>query len=211
MKFNAPKFWRLFALLTLIELCCFLVGCTSTWLSAVSGLLPSIVAVVNAIVAFVAALQGKTVSSAAYAAIQKWQQNIAQEIANAQSIIAAIQQNASSTLIAQFQAAMQAIEQNFNSILSGIDVTDSATVAKLTQFLSLGIAAVNAVLALIPMMLSKIAANAPLEELKHYDKLGAQTTVNAVKVMKETYTAIVEEPTDSMDVNAALATLPHAI
>lgn len=208
---NSKVFWRVFAILTIIETCFLLSGCTSAWLSAVSGLLPAISAVVNAVVAFVAALEGKTVSASFLATIQKWQQNIASEISNAQTIIASLQQSASTSLISQFQTVMQSVLTQFTSILSGVDITDSATVAKLTQFVGLGVAAVNAVLALLPLALSKLESKAPEAELKHYDSLGAAATKNAVKVMKETYAAIRSEHTSNADVNAALDALPSQI
>lgn len=211
MKFNTKVFWRVFLVLTIFESCLLLAGCTAAWLSAINGMLPSIAAVVNAIVAFVVALQGKTVSAEVAAAIKKWQGNVASEIANAQAIIAEIQKNSSAGLIAQFQAAMQAVLSEFNSILAGVAITDSATVAKLTQFVGLGIAAINAVLALIPMALHKLETDAPVSELKHYDKLAASSVKNADHVLKETYEAIIAQKTDNADVNAALDSLPHSI
>jgi hypothetical protein len=211
MKFNRSIFFRVFAVLTIFEVCLLLTACTGAWLTTVSGMLPSILAIVNAIVAFAAGLQSKTVSSATYSAIQKWQQNVATEIAAAQAILAAIKQNATAGLIGDFQAAMQAIVAQFNNILSGLDITDTATVAKLTQFLSLGVAAISAVLALIPMALAKVQAKASKEELKHYDALAAKTTTSAINVMKETYVAIIDEHTANADVNASLDALPRTI
>lgn len=208
MRVNWKRFAFVFAVLTALTFCA---ACTSAWLSAVSGLLPGIVAVVNAVLAFVTALEGKTVSADVTAAIQKWQANVAAEIQNAQSIIAAYQQNASTGLLSQFQAVMQAIINDLNSILSGLAITDSATVAKITQFVALAVAAANAVLALIPMAIQKLQSGASAEELKHYDKLGATAVGNAVKTMKETYVAIVQEKTTNNDVNTALDALPPSI
>lgn len=208
MRFNAQRFWRVFALLTILECLLLCVGCSSTWLTAVSGLLPSIAAIANTVLAFIAGLQGKTVSPATQSAIQKWQANVAQLVSDAQTLITQIQQNASATLISQLQTAMTTISGEFNSILSSVDITDSATVAKLTQFLSLGIAAVNAVLAFIPMVAAKLAAKAPMEELRHYDAIAGGATMSSLKVVKETYKAIVETPTGEPEVDAVLGTLP---
>lgn len=211
MQFDKKVFWRVFALSMIIEACLFLAGCTSAWLTAVSGMLPAIAAVCSAAVAFVSALQGKTVSAAFTAAVKKWQSNIASEISNAQALIASIKQGATTTLISQFQSVMQGVLSEFNSILAGMDITDSATVAKFTQFVGLGIAAINAVLALIPLALTKLQAKAPKDELKHYDALAGKTTQSAVNLMKETYAAILAEPTANPDVNAALDQLPRSI
>ena len=211
MKFNRTRFWQVFITLTIIESCLFLAGCTSAWITAIGALLPSIGAVVNAIVAFVAALQGKTVSASFLAAVQKWQQNVATEITNAQAIIAALKQSATSTVIAQLQVVMQSILTQFTSILSGANITDSATVAKFTQFVGLGIAAVNAVLALLPLAMIKLDSKPSTEELKHYDKVAAKATQQAVATMKETYVAIISEHTVNADVNGALDALPRSI
>lgn len=211
--FNTQRFLRTFLLLNILTVfCLYLAGCTSAWLSSVSAMLPAISAVVSAIVSFVSALEGKTVSAQFVAAVQKWQQNIATEIANAQGIITALQQNTSTTLISQFQAVMNAISSEFQSILNAADVTDTATVAKLTQFLGLGIAAINAVLALIPAVLSTLNKPAHTsEELASFDRLGAKATNDGLKTMKETYTAIKDEHTTNADVNAALYALPGQI
>lgn len=211
MKFNGKVFCRVFAILCLLESFLFLAGCTGAWLTAVSSLLPSIGAVVNAIVAFVAALQGKTVSAAFSAAVTKWQANVAAEIANAESIINSLKQSTSTALVAQFQTVMQSVLKQFSSILAGVDITDSATVAKLTQFVGLGIAAINAVLALLPLAITKLEAKAPKQELEHYDKLAATATAQAVTTMKETYVAIIDEHTANVDVNSALDALPRSI
>jgi hypothetical protein len=211
MKFNRTIFWRIFTLLTILEACFLLTGCTAAWLSAISALLPTIGAVVNAIVAFVAALEGKTVSASTLAAVQKWETNVTTEINAAEALIAAAKQSAGPSIIAEIQAAMQSILSQFNSILSGVDVTDSSTIAKLTQFVALGVAAINAVLSLIPMALAKIKAAASEDELRQYDKLGANAVKNATKTMRETYVAIRSEHTPSADVNAALDSLPKSI
>jgi hypothetical protein len=211
MKFNRTIFWRVFTLLTILETCFMLTGCTAAWLGAISALLPTIGAVVNAIVAFVAALSGKTVSASTTAAIQKWAANVSTEISNAETLIAAAKQSAGTSILGEIQAVMESILSQFNSILSGVDVTDSSTIAKLTQFVALGVAAINAVLSLIPMAMEKIDAGASEDELKQYDKLGANAVKNATKTMRETYAAILSEHTPSADVNAALDSLPKSI
>ena len=211
MKFNRNVFWKVFLTLSVLEACLFLTGCTAAWITAVSAMLPSILAVANAIVAFAASLQGKTVSASTYSTLQKWETDLATEIAAVQAIVAQIKASATTTLIGQFQTAMQAVSQQFNSILTGLNVTDSATVAKFTQFLSLGIAAVSAVLALVPMALAKLQAKPSKQELAHYDKLAAKVTKQAETAMKEAYVAIVTEHTANADVNSALDALPRTI
>jgi hypothetical protein len=211
MKFDSNVFWKVFALLMLLEVCLFSTGCTAAWITAVNALLPSLGAVVAAVLSFIAALQGKTVSAATYAAIQKWQGNLTTSITDVEAIVASIKKSATTALLAQFQAAMQAVLQQFNSLLGTVDITDSATIAKLTQFLALGVAAINAILALIPMAIAKLKAKASAEELKLYDNLSASAIKSAESTMRETYVAIVMEHTANADVNAALDALPRSI
>lgn len=206
MKLNFRKF---FFLLLILNIAVFAGGCTAAWLTAVSGLLPGILAAVNAVVAFVAALEGKTVPAGLAAKFQQWETNIANLVSQAQAIVAQIQQNATATVLQQFQGVMSAITSNLGSILTDLNVTDSSTVAKITGFVQLAIAAASAVLSLIPMAISKLGA--PQAELRHYDAMGASAVNGAVKVMKETYHAIVTTPTENEEVNAALTTLPQSI
>jgi hypothetical protein len=213
MKYiDKQRFLRIFLIAIVLQACVYLSACTSAWLTSVSAMLPAISAVVSAIAAFVGSLQGKTISANFYAAVQKWQQNISTEIANVQNIIAQLKAQTTPTLISDLQTAMSAISSEFQSILNAADVTDTATVAKLTQFLGLGIAAINAVLALIPSVLSALNKPQPSQkELAQYDKLGAHATTAALKTMQETYAVILTEHTDNADVNAALDALPRSI
>jgi hypothetical protein len=75
----------------------------------------------------------------------------------------------------------------------------------------LGIAAINAVLAFIPMVVAKLNANAPKAELAHYDAVAASVTKMTLKGVKDTYVGIQSEHTENVDVNAALDALPKSI
>jgi len=208
MKFNWRKFAAVYFILTVAVM---LGGCTAAWLTAVSGMLPGILAVVNAVVSFVAALEGKTVPAGLTAAFQKWESNIASEIANVQSLINDLKQSSSTTILGQIQAVMQGIATNLNSILSGLSITDSSTVSKITQLVGLAIAAANAIIALIPLAINRLNSGADEHELQAADKLATSAVNQSLTVMKETYVAIVTEHTTNAEVNAALDILPRTI
>jgi len=208
MKLNVN--WRKFGFIYMILLIVTLAGgCSAAWLTAVNGMLPAILAAVEAAVSFVAALEGKTVPVGLTAKFQQWEQNVASLIATAQQIVTQIKSNSTATLLQQFQGVVQSLVGSLGTILADLNVTDNATVAKITGFVQLAVAAASAILALIPMAISKLGA--PAAELKHYDAMGASAVTNAVKVMKETYVAIVTTPTENADVNAALKELPQSI
>lgn len=211
MKFNQKRFFQVLAVFAVLDGCLFMTGCTSAWLATVSSLLPTILGIAEAIVSFVSGLEGKTVPAGTTAAMQKWEQNLANLITNVQSIIAQIKQSATQTLIGELQTGMAAVQTSFSSLLASFNVTDSATVSKLTEFVNLGIAAVNAVLAFIPMVVSALDKKFSDAELKHYDQIAAKATQNAANTIKETYVAIVDEHTVNADVNTALDALPRTI
>jgi hypothetical protein len=208
LKFNFQKFCFL---MLILNMAIFAGGCTAAWLTAVSGLLPGILAVVNAAVSFIFALEGKTVPAGLTAAFQKWQQNIATEIQNVQALIADFKKSSSTGLLSQIEAVMQGIVSQLTGILSGLGITDNATVSKITQLVGLAVAAAQAIVALIPVAISKMNSGLSRAELEREDRIAANVVETTLKTMKDTYVAIVTEPTTNADVNAALSSLPQSI
>ena len=208
MKVNWRKFFTTFAFL---QITLFLAGCTAAWLGAVSALLPALEAAVSAVVAFVVALEGKTVPPAVTAAIQKIGSDVGTEIANVQQLIAAFKAQASSGLLAQIQAVFQAIISNLGNILTGLNVTDSSTVAKITSLVGLAVAAAQAIIGLIPMAIQKMDSGAPEAELRHYDAVASVSVNNTHKALQEAYIVTVTTMTENPDVDSALAALPQTL
>lgn len=208
MKLNIRKFMQYYAVFLIMLFCA---GCSAAWLGAVSALLPALEAAVGAAISFVLALEGKTVPPAVAAAIKKIGDDIATEISNVQALIAAYKSSASTGLLSQIQAVFNAIGANLASILTGLNVTDSSTVSKITQLVALATAAVQAILALVPMVIVKLESGASPEELGREDKIASAAVQVTTKTLKETYVSIVSEYTENPDVNAALDSLPRSI
>lgn len=208
MRPNWRKFFTIFGLLQVMF---WFAGCSAAWLGAVSGLLPALESVVSAAIAFVLALEGKTVPASVSAAIQKIGADIQAQIANVQTLIADYKNAASTGLLSQIQAVFQGIIDNLGSILTAFQVSDTATVSKLTQLVGLAVAAAQAIVALIPMVINKMASGASHAELEADDKLAAVSVGNFQKGLKEGYVHVVTEPTANADVNAALDSLPRSI
>jgi hypothetical protein len=208
LKVNWSKFSLFF---TLFLAMFFVAGCTAAWLTAVSAMLPAIEAVVSAILALVMSLEGKTVPAGFVATVQKIESDIQGEIANIQQLVAAYKAAASTGIISQIQAVFQAILANIQSILNDSSITDSSTVSKIAQFVGLGVAAIQAVLAFFPVASAKMLGNASKEELKSLDKQASTAINGAHKQMQTQYVAIVTTTTSSADVNAALKTLPQTL
>lgn len=213
MRVNWRKFLFTFSLMYAILLVATLAsGCSAAWLGAVSALLPALEAAVTAAVAFVAALEGKTVSASVTAAIQKIGADIAGEITNVQQLIASYQANASTGTLSQIQAVFQSIVVNLGSILTNAQITDSATTSKLTQLVGLAVAAAQAILGFIPLVSAKLSQpGVTREELEADDKVATQHVKQVEEGLKTAYQAFVTEKTGQVDVDAALAKLPQSL
>jgi hypothetical protein len=206
MKLNWKKFAGLFVLLNLVL---FLGGCTASWIGAIQGLMPAIQAAITALFSFIGALEGKTIPASVTAFVQKLEQDVSTELTNVSSILATITANASQSVLSQIEAVFNTIITNLNSILSGLNVTDSSTIAKITDLVGLAVAAVEAVLTLIPLAMK--ASTLSEEEQVHADKAATNSIKNTHKVLQQTYHTVVTTPTENVDVNTALAALPQTL
>jgi hypothetical protein len=206
MKLNWKRFGTTFLLLNLLFL---LNGCSANWVGAIQGLMPAISAAISALFSFISALEGKTIPASVQETVQKIEAAITASLQNVQTILATIKQNASASVLAQIEGAFQAIVTNLNSILSGLNVTDPSTVGKVTNLVELAVAAVEAVLALLPLASKSGALNDI--ELEHADKAATVSIKNTHKVLQHTYHNVVSTDTESAEVNEALAALPQQL
>ena len=212
MKLNARKFWATFAITYAVLLAAtILSGCSAAWLSAVSSLLPALEAAVSAAISFVAALENKTVPASVSAAIQKIGDDIAAEVVQVQQLIAAYKAAASTGTLSQIQAVMQAIVANLGNILSGANITDSATVSKLTALVGLAVAAAESIAALIPLVTAAMTSGASKQVLAAQDKEASVHLDAAHKGLQEAYLKIRNTPTQQAEVDSALNTLPTSL
>lgn len=208
MRINWRRFAFVFGLLQVL----FLVsGCTAAWIGALQGLIPTIEGIVSAAVAFIAALEGKTVSATFNAKVQQWGTQVSDLLTQLSSLVASAAKTATTTIITQIQSVMAQLSTSLGSILQDSDVTDPSTVSKIEEFVQLAIAAVNAVLAVIPVALARIKAGATQEELQVVDGDAKNTINQAHDLAKKTYHVIVTQQTPQIDVNSALGKLPQNI
>lgn len=180
-----------------------LTGCTSTWITAVGAALPTLSALVTAIATFIAALAGKTVAQNVSDAIAKITADVQAQITNVQAIIAAYKATPNPTLLGEISAVLNAILANLASILTGFSIVDSSTVARLAQLVGLGVAAVQAILALVPLLVPGPGVGG-IPELSEAQK---KTLGLHQSAFKATYNTIRTAPSGSVEVDAALATL----
>jgi hypothetical protein len=206
MKLNWKKFLAVFVLCNVVFL---ISGCSVSWIGAIQALMPAISAAISAAFAFISALEGKTIPASVTAAIAKIEADVTASLQNAQTILASITSNPSATVLQQVEAVFQAIVSNMNSILSGLSITDQSTIGKITSLVGLAVAAVEAVLGLIPLAMKASALS--VAEQVHADKAATVSIKNTHHVLQSTYHQVVSTPTESVDVNAALASLPQTL
>jgi hypothetical protein len=206
--FNLRRFCFVFLLLMIAFSAS---ACSAAWIGALQGLIPTIEGIVSAVVAFVAALNGKTISAAFNAKVQQWGSKISDLLTQLSNLVTAAGKSATSTVIAEIQAVMSQLSQSLGSILADTGITDAGTIAKIEELAQLAIAAVNAVLAVIPVALARIKAGASTAELESMDSDAKDVINNAHKVAKNTYHVIVTQQTSELQVNEALATLPQSL
>ena len=196
----------MFALFNVVLL---LAGCSANWVGAIQSMWPAIQAAVSAIFAFIGAV--KSVPQSVKDAVTKVEADVTASLQNAGTVLASLTQNATASVTSQFETVMQAIVTNLNSILAGFSVTDPNTVSKVTELVNLAVAAIEAILALVPVLSSKLAEHASEEELKVADKVATTTIKNTHKVLQSSYHTIVSTPTGEVDVDEALAALPQQL
>jgi len=207
MKVNWKKFAALFVLFNFVLLSA---GCTASWIGAVSALLPALSAAVSAILSFVLSLSGKTVPPSVTAAIQKIVDDVQAQLQNVSTLITQVQAGGT-TVIGEIGAALNAVLANLSSILSGLSITDSATIQKITEFVGLAVSAVRAILAIVPLAQQKLSESPSEAHLEAFDKATASNIKNQHKALQAGYKVIVTTKTASMDVNSALASLPQSL
>jgi hypothetical protein len=205
MKVNWKRFVGLFVLFNAVLA---LSGC-GNWIGAIQALMPAISAAISAIFAFIGALEGKTVPTSVTDFVKKLEADVSLELQNVSNILSTIATNAGQTVLQQIEEAFQAIVSNLNSILAGLNVTDSSTIAKITNFVALAVSAVEAVLALIPLAM-KASSLSDAEKLQA-DKAATVSLKSVHKVLQQDYHTTVTTLTGQAEVDLALAGLPQQL
>jgi phage-related protein len=205
MKVNWKRFAGFFLLFSVVT---FLSGCTASWVGAINALWPALKVAIDALFAFLMSVT--TLPASASAFVQKIEADVKATLQNATNLLATLASSATATVTQEFQAALQFITTNLQSILSGINVVDPGTVSTATRLINLIIAAIEAILMFLPLLMSKTAKHASKEDLMVADKIASNGLSNAHKLLQHDYHAAVQ-PTGDAAVDAALAPLPQTL
>jgi hypothetical protein len=205
------RFSSLFTLAGLLVLVLFTAGCSAAWITSVQALLPSLATIISSILAFAAGLAGKTVSAATLAKVQTLEGDISTELTDASAVITAYKSSQDQSLLGKLAAVFSNVVGSLQSILRGLDITDTATLSKLTELIDLAIGVAQAIIALIPQVLATLAHRVSLtrDALTAADKAAALHIDNFHKAVCQNYNDIVNAETANPDVNGVLKALPR--
>jgi hypothetical protein len=121
------------------------------------------------IVALVAALQGKSVSTADLQAIQSAGAQAGADLQVIQSLIAAYQKADAATkpgILNQVQSAINAAQGNLQGLLAGLHIKDAATQAKVSAVVGILLSEVQSLAAVVPL----VSGNSDLSQSAHEDR-----------------------------------------
>jgi hypothetical protein len=198
MKLNWKRFAVMFVLLNIPFL---LGGCG--WVSAANALWPAITTAVTAIFSFLTNL------SISNPTLLKIQQDVEAALTEGKTILAELAQDTSTTVVAKFENVLNAIVQSLDQILTGVGVTDPTKLSTLEKLIALGVAALQAVLGILPLA-SKVGSLNDLE-LAHADKAASTSLKLTHQVLQHSYHALVSTSTGDIATDEALAALPQQL
>lgn len=200
------SFAKWFVLLNLLVFTVlFSAACTAAWITAYPALVAAAQAALTAIGAFIAALSG--ISDSAKATVQKVINDAITQLGNSVAILKAAAGNVTAGVIAQIEAILQAILPMVQQILSGLSITNPTTLGKLTNIINLAIAAIEAVLALLPAVKVALPRLATMtdDEKEAVDATVTKQIKAAHKALQKNYQAALQMTGDMATDEAIMA------
>ena len=190
-----------------LALCLTLVlgGCSTAWIGQAEEIVSALMPAAANLVALVAALEGKTVSTADLQMIQNVGSQVGTDLQLIQSLIAAYQKAdaaGQAGILNQIESAINAAQGNLQGLLAGLHIKDAATQAKITAVVGLLLSEVQALAAVVPLVKG---TNAPL--LAKNARNGAPKAPLAAGEFVSSYNATLTAKTGNADVDRVTAGL----
>lgn len=183
-----------------------LAGCgLATWLADANSILPVIANSVVSLLSLIALIRGGAVSAAEADTVTTWATSAENAITAIQTMVEDYQQQASTTLLGDIQAAVKAFTDDATKFLSALHVVDPASQAKIEDIVQLILSQVQAWATVIPALTatSTTAVNAARVFVR---ATTVQLTVPLTKkAYKQAFDQILSTPSGSAEVDAALA------
>lgn len=187
-----------------------LAGCgLATWLADANSILPVIANSVVSLLSLIALIRGGAVSAAEADTVTTWATSAENAITAIQTMVEDYQQQASTTLLGDIQAAVKAFTDDATKFLSALHVVDPASQAKIEDIVQLILSQVQAWATVIPALTatSTAAVNNVASTARVFVRATTvQLTVPLTKkAYKQAFDQILSTPSGSAEVDAALA------
>jgi len=154
MRCVGNKLVRLWLVATL-SLAVGLVACSTSWIGEAEQIAAALVPAAANIVTLVAALQGKSVSTADMQLIQNAGVQAGADFQLIQSLITAYQKadsGAQAGILQQIQDAILSAQANLQGLLPALHIKDTATQTKITAVVGILLSEVESLAAIVPMI-----------------------------------------------------------
>lgn len=210
MKKRLSNFnWRTAILVFMLcQVVLYAAACGAT-ITQISDMLPSIGTLLSAILAFVTGL-GSSVSANVVSAANTVNTDAQAALTEAEAEIKVWTQSTSTTVLGKVSDLLGGIQSTLNTFLKGLSISNPASQTKLQEIISLAITAVEGVIALIPVLSTKLTS-ASLHDLAHLDKTTAATLKGLHNGLKESYAGWRNTPTGDAETDSALSKTPISI
>lgn len=196
IRFFLWKYHRVLVVLSLCFMAFGIVGCGPlTWLSDSLQILPIASSMLAAALTLVGALTGSTLPAEIATIVSGVISKAMAGVRDIQAMIAEYKQNPSTTLLTSIEAGVKAVIDGINSFLTDTGITDPATQKKVVDILTLILTEVQALETLLPSLQAKAGTKLQI------------TVPMTSKEAKEAFNAILDTPTGTPAVDAALAKL----
>ncbi len=150
------------ALVLVLCMAVLMTACSTDWVGQAEQIAAALIPAATNLVTLVAALQGKSVSSADLQMIQKAGTQAGAGLQLIQSLIAAYQkadESAKPGILNQIQSAIEAVQATLQGLLPALHIQDAATQAKITAVVGIVLSEVQSLAAIVPLVNPKCLTN----------------------------------------------------
>lgn len=192
------------ALVLVLCMAVLMTACSTDWVGQAEQIAAALIPAATNLVTLVAALQGKSVSSADLQMIQKAGTQAGAGLQLIQSLIAAYQkadESAKPGILNQIQSAIEAVQATLQGLLPALHIQDAATQAKITAVVGIVLSEVQSLAAIVPLVNPKSSPTMMAQAARQAKK---QVPLSASEFVSS-YNATLTAKTGNADLDRATA------
>jgi hypothetical protein len=183
-----------------------LTACSTAWIAEAEAIVAALIPAASNLVALVALLEGKSVSTADLQLIQNVGTQAGADLQLVQSLLAQYQKADAATqpaLLNQVQASIGRVQSNLSALLPALHIKDTATQAKITAVVGILLSEVQSLAAALPL----VNPNAPpAMAAKAAQQAKSQPPLTAAEFV-DSFNAILTAKTGNTELDRAAAGL----